>query len=110
VDLDKRDDLEQMLVLVVKYNLAMESETQHTLRERQLHAQSAPHTQKNLHAVVQSEGINMALTRMLVSLHQGEIETRVSPNKVVRQYIRFPIQRVKFLQDMHDEFEPLGHA
>lgn len=110
VDLDKRDDLEQVLVLVIKYNLAMESETQHTLRERQLHAQSTPHPQKNLHTVVQSEGINMALTRMLVSLHQGEIETRISPNKVVRQYIRFPIQRVKFLHDMHDEFEPLGHA
>lgn len=105
VELDKRDDLEHVLVLMLKYNLALDDDITHIQRERQSLAQSMAQRSKQQQQAVRSDGINMALTRMLVSLHQGEMETRVSPNQVVRQYIRFPIQRVKLLQDITSELE-----
>lgn len=43
---------------------------------------------------IRSGGINIALTRMLVSLLQGTLETNVSQNNVCRVYIRFPEQRI----------------
>jgi signal transduction histidine kinase len=43
---------------------------------------------------VSSEAINLALTRMLVSLHQGVMETELSANRICRINIRFPESRI----------------
>lgn len=43
---------------------------------------------------IRSEGINLALTRMLVSLHQGSMEVQISQNNVCRIYIRFTEKRI----------------
>ncbi len=43
---------------------------------------------------IRSEGINLALTRMLVSLHQGSMEIQVSQNNVCRIFIKFPEKRI----------------
>lgn len=100
VEVDKRDELEHTLILVLKYNLAIEDDKVIVQRERH-HIAQMPSlaSSKQSYQSVQSDGINMALTRMLVSLHQGEMETRVSPNQVVRHYLRFPIQKARLLQD-----------
>lgn len=45
-------------------------------------------------AYIRSGGINLALTRMLVSLLQGSLEANVSQNNVCRVYLRFPEQRI----------------
>ena len=45
--------------------------------------------------LINSEGINLELTRMLVSLYQGEMKTKISTNKVCRIYIRFPASRIR---------------
>lgn len=37
-----------------------------------------------------SDGISLALTRMLLSLHHGRLETSVSHNQVCRIFLRFP--------------------
>lgn len=49
---------------------------------------------KNQQPVVSSEGINLALTQMLVSLHQGTLTIDVSTNHVCRIFIRFPETRI----------------
>ncbi|MFO1241839.1 MAG: hypothetical protein U1E36_01335 [Rickettsiales bacterium] len=43
---------------------------------------------------IRSGGINIALTRMLVSLLQGTLEANVSQNNVCRVYVRFSEQRI----------------
>ena len=43
---------------------------------------------------LKSDGINMALSRMLLSLHQGRLEVSVSHNQVCRLFLRFPASRV----------------
>ncbi len=51
-------------------------------------------TPENSQLLLRSEGISLALTRMLVSLHQGNMEIRVSSNQVARIYLRFPASRI----------------
>lgn len=91
--LDQHEDRGEELVLMLKYNLGLEDEISMQQRERVVMSGAlSPHDRD--HANIRSEGINIALTRMLVTLHQGSMETRISPNKVVRVYIRFPASRI----------------
>ena len=49
---------------------------------------------KQNRSYIRSGGINMALTRMLVSLQQGALEMNISTNNVCRVYVRFPEARI----------------
>ncbi len=72
--LDKNQEGLEEFVVMMKFNLR----------------QSDPMETPDLQSSARSDGISLALTRMLLSLHQGRIETSVSHNHVCRIYLRFP--------------------
>lgn len=89
---DKPPRGEEEFVIMLKYTM-LQSENQHEMqqiRRIQLIAEGAQGEQH----FIGSEGINLALTQMLVSLHQGKMNIEVSTNHVCRVYLRFPEARI----------------
>ena len=77
--LDKNQDGGEEFVIMMKFNLRMnESGSEETAPDSVL-ARTG-----------RSEGISFALTRMLLSLHHGRLESSVSHNQVCRIFLRFP--------------------
>ncbi len=88
---DKNEIGEDEFVFMLKYNLLVQDNPDiDQVRRIQLVSEH-----ENAPLLIRSEGINFALTRMLVSLHQGEIETQISNNHVCRVYMRFPASRIQ---------------
>ena len=79
---------------MLKYNMGLADEVALNQRERVVMSTAINSHEREHASPIRSEGINIALTRMLVSLHQGSMETRISPNQVARVYIRFPAARI----------------
>ena len=94
---ETNDNSEQEYVFMLKYNLRpvdsdeIDSHTKF-FNLLDIHEKEAP-------LLIRSEGINLALTRMLVSLYQGTMEVKTSSNRVARIYIRFPESRIKMAGD-----------
>ncbi len=91
------DSNEQEYVFMLKYNMrSADSEdiepNAKFFNLLDIHEKEAP-------LLIRSEGINLALTRMLVSLYQGVMEVKTSSNRICRIYIRFPESRVKMAGD-----------
>ena len=91
--IDKNQRGEDEFVFMLKYNALSDQKKSgdlDSIRRIQLISEH----DSNTPLFVKSEGINLALTRMLVKLHQGDIETQVSNNHVCRVYVRFPESRI----------------
>ncbi len=92
--IEPHEERGEELVLMLKYNMGLDDEVALNQRERVVMAHALSPLDREHASPIRSEGINIALTRMLVSLHQGTMETRISPNQVARVYIRFPAARI----------------
>lgn len=92
--IEEHEDRGGELVLMLKYNIGLEDDVTLHQRERVAMSHALTLHDRDHSTPIRSEGINIALTRMLVSLHQGSMETRISPNQVARVYIRFPAARI----------------
>lgn len=76
------------MVIMLKYSVRPDDQADY------LSFSVYPEMNKQPRAYVRSGGINMALTRMLISLQQGTLEMNVSTNNVCRIYVRFPEARI----------------
>ncbi len=75
-------------VFMMKYNL-LDTETSNPDIVRQV-----SEDKRATDLVLRTEGINLALARMLVMRHQGVIDIQVSSNNICRTYLRFPARRI----------------
>ena len=94
---EMNDSNEQEYVFMLKYNLR--SEDAEDMQSNAKFFNLLDIQEKEAPLLIRSEGINLALTRMLVSLYQGTMEVKTSSNRVCRIYIRFPESRVKMAGD-----------
>ncbi|MBY0354454.1 MAG: hypothetical protein K2Q12_01840 [Rickettsiales bacterium] len=79
--IDKNQLGSEDFVVMLKFNLRASEGVESTATDG---------TEPSMQSMYRSDGISLALTRMLLSLHQGRIETSISHNQVCRIYLRFP--------------------
>lgn len=77
--IDKNQEGGEDFVVMMKFNLRAVDSVQNMVPP-----------ESGLIATGRSDGISLALTRMLLSLHHGRIESSVSHNQVCRIFLRFP--------------------
>lgn len=77
--LDKNQEGVEEFVIMMKFNLRQTESTGDELAPDSVLTRTG-----------RSEGISFALTRMLLSLHDGRLESSVSHNQVCRIFLRFP--------------------
>jgi signal transduction histidine kinase len=79
--IDKNQEGGEEFVVMLKFNLRQGDQVEGPRNG----------TAEGLHGIpTRSDGISLALTRMLLSLHNGRIESSVSHNQVCRIFLRFP--------------------
>lgn len=90
--LDKSPNGTEEFMIMLKYTVLQQDLNRDLEQIRRLQSLSE-HTPAG-HLNLRSEGINLALTQMLVSLHQGRMSIDISSNHVCRVYLRFPEPRI----------------
>lgn len=90
--LDKVPGSAEEFLIMMKYTMLQHESDQDMdqIRRLQIIAEGGDAIQP----VIGSEGINLALTQMLISLHQGRMNIDISSNHVCRLFIRFPETRM----------------
>ncbi len=94
--LDKPPGAEEEFLIMLKYNILPQASDQEIEQIRRL--QVITEGGSTGQPAINSEGINLALTQMLISLHQGTMSIDISSNHVCRIYIRFPKSRILHTQ------------
>lgn len=92
--IDKAPGGTEEFLIAMKYT-QLQQEAQHDI-EQMRRIQLITESDFAQQALVASEGINLAVTQMLVSLHQGKLKIDVSSNHVCRIHIRFPKTRILY--------------
>lgn len=95
--LDKVPGGTEEFLIMLKYTM-LQSDNQQDIDQIRRLQLITEGTNTSPHPFIGSEGINLALTHMLVSLHQGKMKIDISSNHVCRIYIRFPETRILHTQ------------
>lgn len=101
--LDQPPRDEEAFVIMLKYTLFPQENPHEMQQIRRI--QSITESARGEQYFIGSEGINLALIQMLVSLHHGKLKIEISANHVCRIYLRFPeshIQRPRSKPDKPD--------
>ncbi len=90
--IDKTPSGTDEFLIMFKYTILHQDGDREMEQIRRMMAMSEGGSGSSL--LIGSEGINLALTQMLISLHQGKLSVDISSNHVCRVFIRFPESRI----------------